>query len=316
MMACTDRHFRHVLRLMAQKALLYTEMVVADALLHGDQRRFLGHERDEPVALQLGGSDPGKLAQCARLGEQAGYAEINLNVGCPSDRVQVGGIGACLMADAGLVADCFSAMASTTSVPVTIKSRIGIDDQDSFEFFNQFVETLYQAGCRVFIVHARAAILNGLSPQQNRDIPPLKYDYVYRIKTLFPDAQFIINGGLKSVEDTLNEFDRTDGVMLGRAIYNNPWLLAELEHRLLASPLPDRTRVISGIRDYLSQQLAEGTAIRHTGKHLLHLFPGIPGARAYRRYLSDHMFKTDADISVFDNALKQLDPPTRLEMAS
>jgi len=315
-MACTDRHCRYFLRLMSPHALLYSEMVVCDALIHGDTLRFLGHAADEPVALQLGGSDPEKLVHCSKLAEANGYQEVNLNVGCPSDRVQVGGIGACLMAEAKLVAECFQAMQQAVSIPVTIKSRIGINDQDSYEFFESFISTLYAADCRTFIVHARAAILEGLTPRENRDIPPLKYDYVHRIQQQYPDAVFVLNGGLKSVQDVMTHQGNAKGVMLGRAIYDNPWLLADLEAHYFDTPTPTESEVLNGIRDYMIAQLGSDTALKHMTKHLFGLFNGQPGARAYRRTLSENMFAENADITIFDEAVAQVNRSPNFRNAS
>ncbi len=302
MMGCTDRHFRYLLRLISPRALLYTEMVTTGALLNNDPDRFLEHRADEPAALQLGGNEPMALARCAKLAETFGYQEVNMNVGCPSDRVQEGGIGACLMATPHLVADCFQAMSEVTSLPVTIKSRIGIDDQDSYDDFHTFISTLYDAGCRDFIVHARKAVLKGLSPKENREIPPLKYDFVYRIATAFPDARFTINGGLKTVEETRDVLSRLPAAMLGRAIYDNPWTLNALDHALFGDPISDRLSIISQYRAYLKDELDQGTRLKHMTRHLLTLFQGKPGARAYRRYLSTHMYEELAGIEVFDQA--------------
>jgi tRNA-dihydrouridine synthase A len=303
MMGCTDRHCRYLLRLISPNSLLYTEMVVTGALIHGNAQHFLAHEGDAPCAIQLGGSDPTELAQSARMAEDAGYQELNLNVGCPSDRVQYGGIGACLMAQPQLVADCVSAMRAVVDIPVTVKSRIGIDDEDSFESFERFIDVVRQGGCDTFIVHARKAILTGLSPKENREIPPLKYNYVYDIKQRFPDMTFILNGGLKDVDTTLDELNRVDGVMLGRAPYSNPWLLAELEAAIFDTPLPDRFEVLAQYRDYMDHNIAEGQHFKHMAQHLLGLFSGCRGARAFRRHMSENMFREDANCEIIDNAL-------------
>ncbi len=303
MMDCTDRHCRYFLRLLSPNALLYSEMVTTGALIHGERSRFLDHAGDEPVALQLGGSDAQALAQCARWGEDAGYQEINLNCGCPSDRVQVGGIGACLMGEAELVADCFEAMQNQVNIPVTIKSRIGIDDMDSYGFFHNFVQTLFNAGCRVFIVHARAAILSGLSPKENREVPPLKYDYVYRIRNDFPDAVFVLNGGLSNLEETVAERQKVDGVMLGRAVYSAPLLLADLDEQLFNTPPLRLDQFLEAVRSYLFEQTANGVYLKHMARHLLGLFAGWHGARAYRRTLSEGMTNRLATPALFDEAL-------------
>ncbi|MBT3425284.1 MAG: tRNA dihydrouridine(20/20a) synthase DusA [Gammaproteobacteria bacterium] len=302
MMGCTDRHFRYLLRLMSPHAMLYTEMVTTGALTHGQADNFLAHHADEPVGLQVGGSDPEQLALSAKLCEQAGYQEINLNVGCPSDRVQTGGIGACLMATPALVATCFQAMQARVSIPVTIKSRIGIDDLDSYTHFSDFIGTLYTAGCRIFIVHARKAILSGLSPKDNREIPPLKYDYVYQIQKEFPEADFILNGGIKTTDHALAGLSKLPGVMLGRAIYQNPFLLGELESSIYTTAQPDKDAIIRRYRDYMASQLSQGTRLKYMTRHLLGLYLGQPGARAYRRFLSENMFAETAGIDVFDKA--------------
>ena len=307
MMGCTDRHFRYLLRLISPSTLLYSEMITTGALLHNDPAAFLQHAADEPVVLQLGGSDPTALAACAKLAEDFDYQAVNLNCGCPSDRVQTGGIGACLMATPDLVADCFSAMQANTHLPITIKSRIGIDDKDQYVDFLRFVAPLYEAGCRTFIVHARAAILNGLSPKDNREIPPLKYDYVTRIQKDFPEATFVLNGGLKTVAQALEVMAETASVMLGRAIYHYPWLLADLDTALgLRSAPLIRHEVIAEFRDYMVRQLGKGVRLKHMTRHLLGLHLGQPGARQYRRYLSEHMFEDEADIDVFDVAQSHL----------
>lgn len=304
MMGCTDRHCRHLLRLLSPNALLYSEMITTGALIHGDAAHFLIHQQDEPVAVQLGGSDPKELATCGRQIEQAGYQEINLNVGCPSDRVQQGGIGACLMAEPELVADCVSEMQSSVSIPVTVKCRIGIDDQDSYEFFTNFIRAVHNAGCRTFIVHARKAVLTGLSPKDNRQIPPLKYNYVYDIQRAFPNTTFILNGGLRTAQQVSEQLQSVKGVMLGRAVYNNPFLLAELEQQIFGTAKPQRNLVVNLYRDYMNDQLGSGTHLKHMVKHMLGLFAGIPGARAYRRYLSENMFRHDAGIEILDKALE------------
>ena len=314
MMGRTDRHCRYLLRLISPNSVLYGEMIVTGTLVYGDTAYFLKHQQDEPVSFQLGGSDPAELARCAELIEQAGYQEINLNVGCPSDRVQVGGIGACLMPEPGLVATCFTAMQSAVGIPVTIKSRIGVDDQDSYEFFASFVKPIHDAGCRTFIVHARKAMLGRLSPKDNREIPPLKYDYVYNIQKRFPDAVFVLNGGLKTIADVVEQLEKVKGVMLGRAVYGNPWLLAELENKIFDTPLPDRSEVVAQYREYMMEKMAGGTHFKHMAKHLLGLFTGVPGARAYRRHLGEHMFRGDAGIGCLDEAMGMVDSESCIAM--
>lgn len=304
MMGCTDRHCRYLFRLLSPSSSLYSEMIVSGALIHGDAAHFLAHQQDEPAAIQLGGSNPQELAACAVQIEDAGYQEINLNVGCPSDRVQQGGIGACLMAEPELVADCFSAMQSGVSIPVTVKCRIGIDDNDSYAFFENFVRLVHEVGCRTFIVHARKAVLSGFSPKDNREIPPLKYNYVYAIQTAMPDTIFILNGGLKTGSQVREQLEIVKGVMLGRAVYSNPYLLAELENQVFATPMPERNLVAAMYRDYMIEKIKSGTHLKHMVKHMLGLYAGIPGARAYRRYLSENMFSEHAGIEVLDKALE------------
>ncbi len=305
MMGCTDRHCRYLFRLLSPNALLYSEMIVTGALVHGDAQKFLQHADDAPCAFQLGGSNPAELAEAAKLVEQAGYQEVNLNCGCPSDRVQVGGIGACLMAEADLVARCYEAMAGAVAIPVTVKSRIGIDDQDDYTFFANFVRTLFEADCRTFIVHARKAILQGLTPKENREIPPLKYDYVYRAMEELPDATIILNGGIKTLDDVSALQPLSQGLMLGRAPYANPYLLAQIDHELFSTSLPNQLDVYYQYREYVEAQLSQGVALKHMIKHLLGYFTGYRGARHFRRFLSTHMFKDNADIAVLDNALAE-----------
>ena len=305
MMGCTDRHCRYLFRLLSPNALLYSEMIVTGALVHGDAQKFLQHADDAPCAFQLGGSNPAELAEAAKLVEQAGYQEVNLNCGCPSDRVQVGGIGACLMAEADLVARCYEAMAGAGAIPVTVKSRIGIDEQDDYAFFANFVRTLFEADCRTFIVHARKAILQGLTPKENREIPPLKYDYVYRAMEELPDATIILNGGIKTLDDVSALQPLSQGLMLGRAPYANPYLLAQIDHELFSTSLPNQLDVYYQYREYVEAQLSQGVALKHMIKHLLGYFTGYRGARHFRRFLSTHMFKDNADIAVLDNALAE-----------
>lgn len=305
MMGCTDRHCRYLFRLLSPNAMLYSEMVVTGALVYGDAPAFLQHADDEPCSFQLGGSDPEQLAAAAKLIEQAGYQEVNLNCGCPSDRVQVGGIGACLMADPELVTQCYEAMSDAVSIPVTIKSRIGIDDHNDYAFFSGFISPLYAAGCRTFIVHARNAILQGLSPKENREIPPLKYEYVYRAMEEFSEANFVLNGGLKTVDDISAYHTQVSGLMLGRAVYANPFLLANIDQQLFSSTLPNQLEVLSTYREYMMAQISKGEAFKHMVKHLLGYFTGYRGARHFRRHLSSYMFQADADISVLDDALSE-----------
>ncbi|MBV1879161.1 MAG: tRNA dihydrouridine(20/20a) synthase DusA [Pseudomonadales bacterium] len=301
MMGATDRHCRKLMRIISPHAFLFTEMVVTGALIHGDAAHFLRHADDDPCALQVGGNDPQQLAQCAILAESAGYQEINLNVGCPSDRVQSGGIGACLMAQPELVADCIAAMQASITIPVSVKCRIGIDDEDSYAAFSHFIHTVSAAGCEIFYVHARKAILSGLSPKQNREIPPLKYPYVYQISSDFPHCQFFLNGGLTSIETAIDELDRVKGVMLGRAPYSNPYMLAGFENALYEHQSPDRLEVVARYIEYARQCTTDHP--KHLLKHLLGLFTGCPGARRYRRYLSETMYQADASVDLVYNAL-------------
>ncbi len=291
MMEWTDRHCRVFLRTLTKRTLLYTEMVHCGAVLHGDAERHLGHDAVEhPVALQLGGSDPRALADAARPGEAFGYDEINLNVGCPSERVSAGRFGACLMAEPELVRDCVAAMREAVDIPVTVKSRIGIDDLDSYESLAGFVATVAEGGCCTFIIHARKAVLSGLSPKQNREIPPLHYDYVSRIKADFPHLTIVLNGGLQSLDDALAQLDRVDGAMMGRAAYHDPWLLHDADRRVFgatASPA-SRHAVVEAMMPYIESQCAAGTPLARITRHMLGLFNGVPGARAWRRHLSEN----------------------------
>ena len=305
MMEWTDRHCRYFLRLFSRHTLLYTEMVTSGALLHGDAARFLRFNPEEqPVALQIGGSDPAELARSARLGEQTGYREINLNAGCPSDRVQRGKIGACLMAEPVLVADCMRAMLDAVGIPVTIKCRIGIDDLDSLEHLTHFVGTVSEAGCRTFIIHARIAVLEGLSPKQNREIPPLNYARVFAIKERFPDLEIIINGGIRTLDQAGDLLTRVDGVMVGREAYQNPNLLACVDRDIFgdSSGVISQEEVLARFEDYVQRELASGTALKHMTRHILGLFQGLPGAKQFRRHLSENAHKPGASIDVLKQA--------------
>jgi tRNA-dihydrouridine synthase A len=276
MMDWTDRHCRFFLRQVSARARLYTEMITTGALIHGDVDRHLAFSEEEhPVALQLGGSEPEELAHCAKLGEAYGYDEINLNIGCPSERVQRGAFGACLMAEPQLVADCVAAIRNAVSIPITVKHRVGIDNIEEYSFLKNFVATVSAAGCQTFIVHARNAVLKGLSPKENREIPPLKYDYVYRLKDDFPDLDIVINGGINSWVEITNHLAYVDGVMLGRAAYHNPWLLADAGKT--------RSGVVKAMYEY-----AKGVeSLRHVTRHMLGLYHGHKKARLWRRMLSD-----------------------------
>ena len=309
MMDWTDRHCRVFHRQMTRRALLYTEMVTALAIRHGDRERLLGFDsREQPVALQIGGSDPKLLAEAAKWGEDYGYREINLNVGCPSDRVQTGRFGACLMAEPELVRDCLGAMRDAVRVPVTIKCRIGIDDQDEEEDFTRFVETVMQSGVTTFIVHARKAWLKGLSPKENREVPPLNYGRVYRIKQKHPQIDVVINGGINTIDDALEHLKHVDGVMLGRAAYNTPWLLAEVDSRIFGEPqeVVDPLAVVERMKPYVSRQLAEGVWLQNITRHMLGLFHGLPGGRLWRRVLSEEAPRPGAGLEVLDRAAREV----------
>lgn len=308
MLECTDRHDRFFLRLIAPHVWLYTEMVTTGALIHGDSKRFLQFDPAEhPVALQLGGSDPKALAHCAALGEQAGYDEINLNVGCPSERVRHGRFGACLMLEPDLVADCVFAMQGAVSIPVTVKCRLGVDHQDSYELVTQFVEKVSAAGCGIFIIHARKAWLNGLSPKQNREVPPLRYDMVYQIKKDFPDMTIILNGGIKTVADIKIHLQHVDGVMIGREAYSNPYFLAGLEQALFPSSEPFYTRVeiVERFIPYVTEQLEKNIKLSNMTRHILGLFHGQTGGRLWRRTLSEQAYLKGAGVEVIGRALEQ-----------
>ncbi|NOT84854.1 MAG: tRNA dihydrouridine(20/20a) synthase DusA [Methylococcaceae bacterium] len=307
MLDWTDKHCRYFHRLLSQHALLYTEMVTTGAIIYGDAHRHLAFNSEEnPVALQLGGSDPQDLARCAQMAVDYGYQELNLNVGCPSDRVQNGRFGACLMAKPSLVAECVAAMQRVVSIPVTIKCRIGIDEQDSYEELVTFVRTITDAGCATFIVHARKAWLSGLSPKQNREVPPLRYDVVYQLKQDFPYLTIILNGGLTTLAECDVVLQQVDGVMLGREIYHNPYLLSTVDQHCYGDShaIVSRTAIVEAFLPYVQKQLAAGVRLNSMTRPILGLFHGQFGARAWRRYLSDHACKTDAGLEVVVEALK------------
>ncbi|TWO67794.1 tRNA dihydrouridine(20/20a) synthase DusA [Caenimonas sedimenti] len=293
MMDWTDRHCRYFHRLLSKRARLYTEMVTTGALLHGNVPRHLDFDAAEhPVALQLGGSEPADLAKCARLGVEWGYDEINLNCGCPSERVQRGAFGACLMAEPALVADCVKAMADAVNVPVTVKHRIGIDKGESYEFVRDFVGTVAEAGCRVFIVHARNAWLKGLSPKENREVPPLRYAMVHRLKQEFPDLVISINGGITSDAQLAEQLQHVDGVMLGREAYHHPWWLAGWDALCGDEPPPrSREEVEAAMVGYMERQASSGTPWHSVARHMMGLYNGLPGARRWRQVWSDHRLK-------------------------
>ncbi len=309
MMDWTDRHCRYFLRLFSPEILLYTEMVVAQAILRGDREYLLGYDRTEhPVALQLGGSDPRALAEAARIGEDFGYDEINLNVGCPSDRVREGTFGACLMDRPRLVADCVAAMRDSVSVPVTVKTRIGIDDRDDYDFLCDFIDKVSAAGCEVFIIHARKAILTGLTPKENREIPPLIYQRAWDVKNDYPLLTIVINGGLKTVADCEAQWQHVDGVMLGREAYHNPGVLGALHRAAFGDDgfvVPTSAEVVRMMRPYTERQLVLGQRLQAIARHMLGLFAGQPGARAWRRALSEGAHHTGAGWEVVERALTE-----------
>ncbi len=305
MMEWTDRHCRMFLRLISSRAFLYTEMVTAEAVLHGDRARVLGFNAEEhPVGLQLGGSDPARLAEAARIGADWGYDEINLNIGCPSDRVQSGRFGACLMADPDLVGTCVQAMVNAVSVPVTVKCRIGVDDQDGEGSLDRFIDTVAEAGCDTFIVHARKAWLQGLSPKENRDVPPLNYGRVHRLKARRPDLTIVLNGGLASLGAATPHLAEVDGVMFGRAAYADPYLLAEVDAALYGTrgtPL-SRADVLARFMDYIARELDQGVRLTAMTRHILGLFHGQPRARAFRRHIAENAHRPGAGIGVLESA--------------
>jgi len=307
MLDWTDRHYRFFARLITRHTWLYTEMVTTGALLHGDVERHLRFDvAEHPLALQLGGSEPDDLAKCARLAEQWGYDEVNLNVGCPSERVQKGAFGACLMAEPQLVADCVKAMRDAVSIDISVKHRIGIDQIEHYDYLRDFVDLVADAGCHTFIVHARNAILKGLSPKENRDVPPLKYHYVHRLKQERPDLEILLNGGVQTLEQIDTHLLHVDGVMLGREAYHNPYLMASWDARYYADASVPRTRseVVEALLPYIEQMLLEGHKVRNIARHVLGLFQGVPGARRWRRMLSDARSLEGADASLLLRALE------------
>lgn len=308
MMDWTDRHCRVFHRLLTRRTLLYSEMVPAGAILHGDRARFLAFDDSEhPVALQVGGSEPAELEVCARAAADYGYDEINLNVGCPSDRVQRGRFGACLMAEPDLVARCVEAM-RRAPIEVTVKTRIGIDDRDSYEELQAFVEAIAGTGCTTLIIHARKAWLSGLSPKQNREIPPLRYDVVYRLKQDYPDLTIILNGGVLDLDQGLEHLTKVDGVMIGRAAYQSPYILAQADQRLFGDerPVISRAEAVAALMPYAERLAGEGTPIKHLTRHVLGLFNGEPGARLWRRYLSENAHLPSARPQILLEALERV----------
>lgn len=309
MLDWTDRHCRYFHRLLSSQTLLYTEMVTTGAIIHGKGDFLAYNEEEHPLALQLGGSNPVDLAHCAKLAQERGYDEINLNVGCPSDRVQNGRFGACLMAEPELVAQCVAAMKAVVDIPVTVKTRIGIDDQDSYEFLTHFVNVVSeQGGCEQFTIHARKAWLSGLSPKENREIPPLDYPRAYQLKQDFPQLTIAVNGGVKSLAEAKEHLQHLDGVMIGREAYQSPYLLAEVDQQIfgLDTPVKKRSQVVQEMYPYIEQQLAQGSYLGHITRHMLGLFQNMPGARQWRRHISENAHKAGAGIEVVEQALAKI----------
>ncbi len=312
----TDRHCRYFHRLIAPNAKLYTEMIVTGAIIHGDKERLLRfHEKEHPVALQLGGSDPDELAHCAEIGQSYGYDEINLNCGCPSDRVQSGRFGVCLMKEPDHVAKCVQAMNKAASVPVTVKCRIGVDDEDDFDFLDRFIGKSADKGCQTFIVHARKAWLKGLSPKENREVPPLNYERVYAIKEKYPDLRIIINGGIKAVDEIKTHIAQLDGVMIGREAYQNPYVLAEIERKIFGNhAILGREKILQAMTTYAKEELEMyGTPVKRIAKHMTGLFHHQPGAKSWRQVLSTEAFKDGATEDVFKTALNSMKNVRRLQ---
>ncbi len=308
MLDWTDKHCRYFLRQISQHALLYTEMVTTGAIIFGKGDYLAYSQEEHPVALQLGGSYPLDMARCAAEAQKYGYDEVNINVGCPSDRVQNGRFGACLMAEPETVADCIKSMQAEVDIPVTVKSRIGIDEMDEYEDLTRFIDVVAASGCDTFIVHARKAWLKGLSPKQNRDIPPLMYDRVYQLKQEFPGLHISLNGGVKTLDEVSAHLAHLDGVMIGREVYSNPYILAEVDKRFYqdASPIKTRFEVVQDMLPYVEQQMADGARVWHIARHMLGLFQGQPGGRIWRRYLSQNGTKAGAGIELLTDAVHVL----------
>ena len=308
MMDCTDRHERFFLRLISKNTLLYTEMIVSEAINRGDKKKLLEFNINEkPVALQIGGSSPELLAEASKIGEDFGYDEINLNLGCPSKKVEKNKFGACLMKEPNLVADCLSKMQSATKLPVTIKTRIGYDNVEDYENFYNFISTLRDTGVKTFIIHSRKAILGKFTPKQNLNIPPLKYDYVYNLKKDFPNEEIIINGGITSTDEIKSHLTKTDGVMIGRATYHTPYLLAEIEKEIFNNEdIPSRQEVIENLIPYVREELKKGTRLNQIMRHTLGLFHGQAGASYWKRYLSENMCVRDADVKKIDHIMDKI----------
>lgn len=306
MMECTDRHDRYFLRLLSRHTLLYTEMLTTGAILNGDRARFLTHHPAEhPLALQLGGSDPTALAECSRIAAEAGYDEVNLNIGCPSKRVKSGRFGVCLMTEPALVAECVRAMCEAVTIPVTVKTRIGVDEHDSYEALGRFVEAVSGAGCSTWIIHARKAWLNGLSPKENRNLPPLKYEMVHHLKRDFPALEIILNGGIKTLNDVRRHLEQVDGVMMGREAYRNPYLLSDADALIFEDEhfVPSRHEIVEQVIPYVESEVNLGVPLTRITRHLLGLFQGRPRARSWRRHISENAHKHGAGAEVVSQAL-------------
>ena len=308
MMDCTDRHERYFLRLISKNVLLYTEMIVDEAINRGNKKKLLEFNINEkPVALQLGGSSPKLLSEASKIGEDFGYDEINLNLGCPSKKVEKNKFGACLMKEPNLVADCLSKMQSTTNLPITIKTRIGYDNVEDYENFHNFISILKSTGVKTFIIHARKAMLGKFTPKQNLNIPPLKYDYVYRLKKDFPNEEIIINGGITSIDEIKTHLNKTDGVMIGRAAYHTPYFLAEIENEIFGNnDVPSRQEVIENLIPYIKEEIKKGTRLNQIMRHTLGLFHGQTGASYWKRYLSENMCVRDADVQKINHIMDKI----------
>lgn len=309
MMDWTDRHCRYFMRILNPDIRLFTEMIVVEALMHGDYRKLLNYDQSEhPVVLQLGGNDPEKMKKAATIGSKAGFDEININVGCPSDRVKSGSFGACLMAKPKLIGNCIQSIKSAVDSPVSVKTRIGIDDLDNYEFLQNFVGIVSESGCTTFIIHARKAILTGLSPKKNLSIPPLNYDRVYQLKSEFNHLNIILNGGLNSIEDCLEHLTVLDGIMIGRHAYRNPWFLKEIYNVILNNQNLEMSRqdVVERMYPYIESQLSKGVKLKHITRHMLGLFSSQPRAKLWRNYISEHSRREKAGIEVLENAFKKM----------
>ena len=308
MMDCTDKHERYFLRLISKNVLLYTEMIVSEAIDRGDKKKLLSFNlKEKPVALQLGGSSPKLLSQASKIGEEFGYDEINLNLGCPSKKVQKNKFGACLIKEPNLVAECLSKMQSSTNLPVTVKTRIGYDDVEDYENLYNFINLLKSTGIKTFIIHARKAMLGKFTPKQNLNIPPLKYEMVYKLKEDFKDLEIVINGGITSVDQIKNHLNKTDGVMIGRSVYHSPYLLADIENEIFNNQeIPSRQEVIEKLVPYVKEEIKKGTRMNQIMRHTLGLFHGQTGSSFWKRYLSENMCVRDADVKKIDHIMDKV----------